>query len=762
MKKIFKSLVFATLICSSGFVSAQAPQQFSYQSVIRDNSGVLLTNQSVGIQISILQGGANGSPVFVERHFPTSNTNGLVTLSVGNGTVIAGDFQTIDWAAGPYYSKIEVDPTGGTGYTLSSTNQFLSVPYALYAASSGNGEGPAGNGISSTVDNGNGTYTFNYTDGSSFTTADLTGPQGDTGVQGPQGPQGMTGAAGVNGADGVGISSTVDNGNGTYTFNYTDGSSFTTSDLAGPQGPQGMTGAAGVNGADGVGIASTVANGNGTYTFNYTDWSSFTTSDLTGPQGDTGVQGAQGPQGMTGAAGTNGADGVGISSTVDNGNGTYTFNYTDGSSFTTSDLTGPQGDTGVQGAQGPQGMTGAAGANGTDGVGISSTVDNGNGTFTFNYTDGSSFTTSDLTGPQGMTGAAGTTGADGVGISSTVDNGNGTFTFNYTDGSSFTTSDLTGPQGDTGVQGPAGNGFTNGTQQGEIKYWDGSAWISLAPPSTNNYFLTFCSGTPTWTNGYCPAEIGSLECASAFTSSPVYAMVNTTGVNLTLPYTAGNGGPYSGQTITSTGVTGLTATLNNGSVVNGNGNLTFSISGIPSGTGNASFTVSFGGQTCTFTIGVQTLTVGTSFGGGIVAYMLQSGDPGYSASEIHGLIAANGDLIGTYGWGCNGVTVGGTSPGFGTGMANTIQITSVCGAGTAAQSCDAQTINGYTDWYLPSTNELLAIYPNAGLIGGFSATRYWTSTELGGNAARAIDFTTGAGTITSRTSLYPVRAIRSF
>ncbi|MEA1786787.1 collagen-like protein, partial [Arenibacter sp. GZD96] len=95
----------------------------------------------------------------------------------------------------------------------------------------------------------------------------------------------------------------------------------------------------------------------------------------------------------------------------------------------------------------------------TGGTSIISTIDNGNGTFTFNYADGSSFTTSNLTGPQGLPGADGANGADGAdgnGIASTSDNGDGTFTLTFDDGSTFTTSDLTGPQGAQGIQGLPG------------------------------------------------------------------------------------------------------------------------------------------------------------------------------------------------------------------------------------------------------------------------------------------------------------------
>ena len=136
----------------------------------------------------------------------------------------------------------------------------------------------------------------------------------------------------------------------------------------GPAGPQGVPGQDGVNGVDGVGIVSTINNGNGTYTFNYSDGSSFTTSDLTGPQGQQGIQGNPGQQGIQGVPGQAGANGVGIVSTVNNGNGTYTFNYSDGSSFTTSDLTGPQGVQGIQGNPGLQGIQGNPGAQGQQGI----------------------------------------------------------------------------------------------------------------------------------------------------------------------------------------------------------------------------------------------------------------------------------------------------------------------------------------------------------------------------------------------------------
>src|SRR5690554_4786031 len=130
MKKIIT--VCAVLLMTAS-VFAQAPEKMSYQAVVRDGSNALVSSTAVGMQISILQGSASGTAVYVETQTPTSNANGLVSLEIGAGTVVSGDFTTIDWANGPYFIKTETDPTGGTSYTITGTSQLLSVPYALHA-----------------------------------------------------------------------------------------------------------------------------------------------------------------------------------------------------------------------------------------------------------------------------------------------------------------------------------------------------------------------------------------------------------------------------------------------------------------------------------------------------------------------------------------------------------------------------------------------------------------------------------------------------
>ena len=139
MKKIL--LFFVAIMAMILVAEAQAPERFSYQSVIRDAAGNLVVNEPVGVRVSILQYSPDGSAVYSETHNRATNANGLVTMEIGAGTVVSGNFSNIDWASGPYFLKIETDVNGGTNYTLAGTQQMLSVPYALYAAASGNGEG---------------------------------------------------------------------------------------------------------------------------------------------------------------------------------------------------------------------------------------------------------------------------------------------------------------------------------------------------------------------------------------------------------------------------------------------------------------------------------------------------------------------------------------------------------------------------------------------------------------------------------------------
>ncbi len=128
MKKLLTLSIITALTLS---VFAQTPQRLSYQAVIRNSTGGLVTSHAVGMKISILQGSATGTAVYVETHTLTTNANGLATIEIGGGSVVSGTFAAINWASGIYYFKTETDPAGGSSYTIVGTSQLLSVPYAL-------------------------------------------------------------------------------------------------------------------------------------------------------------------------------------------------------------------------------------------------------------------------------------------------------------------------------------------------------------------------------------------------------------------------------------------------------------------------------------------------------------------------------------------------------------------------------------------------------------------------------------------------------
>ena len=132
--KIILLILSAVLLTATMFLpwqaNAQAPEKMSYQAVVRNEAGQLVTNTQIGMQISILQGTPEGPLVYSEVQTPTTNANGLVSIEIGGG---AG-FDTINWSAGLYFIKTGIAVEAPlTTYTIESTSQILSVPYALHA-----------------------------------------------------------------------------------------------------------------------------------------------------------------------------------------------------------------------------------------------------------------------------------------------------------------------------------------------------------------------------------------------------------------------------------------------------------------------------------------------------------------------------------------------------------------------------------------------------------------------------------------------------
>ena len=541
-----KGFIVALVVFASSKLMAQAPEGINYQAVIRTTSGNLVTNSTVAIRIQIKQNSASGTVVYAERQSVATSNFGLVNMVIGQGTVLSGTFANINWSTGNYWVSLGVDFANGTNYVDYGSQRLMSAPYALYAKTAGVqlNQWRYGTTVPAAALGAMGDFYLNTQTGDVYYKTNSTTWTLTGNIKGPQGNAGATGATGP----------------------------------AGPTGIQGPAGAAGATGATGA----------------------------AGPQGPAGVAGPQGPIGLTGATGPQGP-------------------------------VGPTGATGPTGLTGPQGPTGPAGTNGINGI---------NGTAVLN----------------GITNPVAGTGVNGDFYINTATNelfgpkANGTWPAGV---SLVGAQGATGATGLTGPQGPSGF-LTSGSVAGNTPYWDGSQWVvnnsnihnngsgvgigtaapdasakvdissstqgflpprmstvqrnAIASPAlglvifnTTTNCLNFFVGNG-W-NEACGSLVNTsllntLNCAGATITGTLTSGSSANGVSTAISYTGGNAGTYSAQNVASTGVLGLIAALAVGTLANGNGSVTYTITGTPTSAGTATFAISLGGQSCTFSVPV--------------------------------------------------------------------------------------------------------------------------------------------------------------
>ena len=294
--------------------------------------------------------------------------------------------------------------------------------------------------------------------------------------------------------------------------------------------------------------------------------------------------------------------------------------------------------------------------------------------------------------------------------------------------------------------------------------------------------------TPNWVGYGCngvvvtPGSITTLNCAGATTTGTLTSGTAASGVSSSVPYTGGNGGSYAAQTVTSTTVTGLTATLAAGNFATGAGGLTYTITGTPASSGTASFALSIGGQSCTLNVTVAaaagsittlncagatttgTLTSGTAASGVSSSVPYTGGNGGsYTAQTVTstGVTGLTANLAaGSFATGAGGLTytITGTPASSGTasfalsigGKSCTLNVTVAAAAGSIATlNCVGATTTG-TLTSGTAASGVSSSVPYTGGNGGSYAAQTVTSTGVTGLTATlaAGNFATGAGSLT--------------
>lgn len=674
-------------IVSFGAIAQMSPGNINYQAAIRDANGALITNTSVNFQFSVISNSSTGNIVFQETQSSTSNDFGLVNLKIGNGTPVIGSISAVDWSAGPYSFKVEMDASGGTNFSLFGVSDISSVPYSLFADKAATVDSVSINQISDLPNLSISNDTLFYGSlGSLYIDGSVTNEIQDLQLNGD------TLSISLNpSATKIDLSGYLDNTNLTEaqvdSFANNNGYLLTEVDGSITNEIQDLT----------ISSNSLSITGN----------TSATSIDLSGYLDNTNLTEAQ----VDSFANNNGyllteVDGSITNEIQDLSIAANSLSITGNTSATSIDLSGYLDNTVLTEAQ------------------VDSFANN-NG-YLLTEIDGS--VTNEIQNIEEVL----TTGNDANG-KDLVDLGNVAIGSQSADASalldvSSTTQGLLPPRMTqvqrNAISNPAAGLIvwcTDCGTNGLFSGYNGTGWADLSLTSTAGTVPTVTTDAIT-SYGFSSATLGGNVLSNGGASILSRGVCYSSSPN-----------PNISDNITT--VTTGTGAFND-FVIGLDSNTTYYARAYATNSNGIAY-----GNQVTFT-SKGLVSIGDFYQGGKVFYILQGGDKDYVPGEQHGLIALPFDYYATLPWSsCNSLVS--TTTYIGDGDFNTNNIVDSCNINSplgAAQMAQTNTSYGYSDWFLPSIDELVKAFANraaAGLnLSALASDYYWSSTQSTQNPTR--------------------------